>query len=88
MDWIIALLVGALIGWIASLLMKTDAQQGALMNIVIGIVGSMLGRWLVGDILKLGGATAAGNFNIMGLVWGVLGAVVLIAILKAVKVLR
>ena len=88
MDWIIALLVGALIGWLASLIMKTDAQQGALMNIVIGIVGSLLGRWLFGDVLRLGGATAAGGFNLMGIIWGVLGAVVLIAILKALKVLR
>jgi uncharacterized membrane protein YeaQ/YmgE (transglycosylase-associated protein family) len=88
MDWIIALLVGALIGWLASLIMKTDAQQGALMNIVIGIVGSLLGRWLFGDVLRLGGATAAGSFNLMGIIWGVLGAVILIGILKALKVLR
>jgi uncharacterized membrane protein YeaQ/YmgE (transglycosylase-associated protein family) len=86
MDWIIAILVGALIGWLASILMKTDARQGALANIVIGIVGSALGRWLFGDVLNIGGATAAGSFSILGLVWGILGAVVLIAILRAVRV--
>lgn len=88
MDWIIALLVGALIGWIASLIMKTDAEQGALLNIIIGIVGSLLGRFLFSDVLHLGGAASAGSFNVMGIVWGVLGAVVLIAILKALKVMR
>lgn len=87
MDWIIAILVGALIGWLASLVMGTDARQGALANIIIGIVGSALGRWLFGDVLRIGGATAAGSFSLIGLLWGVLGAVVLIFILRAVRVI-
>ncbi len=86
MDWIIAILVGALIGWLASLVMKTDAQQGAIANILIGIVGSALGRWLFGSVLGLGGN--AGTLSITGILWGVLGAVILIAILRAVRVLR
>lgn len=87
MDWIVVLIVGALIGWIASLIMHTDAQQGALANIVIGIVGALLGRWLFADVLGFGSAAAAGGFSLMGLVWGVLGAVILIAILKAFRVM-
>lgn len=87
MDWIIAILVGALIGWLASLVMKTDARQGALANILIGIVGSALGRWLFGDVLGFGGAAAAGQLSLIGLLWGVLGAVILIAILRAVRVI-
>ncbi|MER3483375.1 MAG: GlsB/YeaQ/YmgE family stress response membrane protein [Meiothermus sp.] len=87
MDWIIAILVGALIGWLASLVMGTDARQGALANIIIGIVGSALGRWLFGDVLHIGGAVAAGSFSLIGLLWGVLGAIVLIFILRAVRVL-
>lgn len=86
MDWIVAILVGALIGWLASIVMKTDAQQGALANIVIGVVGSALGRWLFSDVLHLGGAAVAGSLSVIGIVWGVLGAVVLIAILKALRV--
>ena len=82
MDLIVALLVGALIGWVASLIMKTDEQQGALANIIIGIIGAGLGRWLFADVLGLGGAASAGSFNLVGLFWGVVGAVVLIAILK------
>lgn len=85
MDWIIAILVGALIGWLASLVMGTDARQGAVANILIGIIGSALGRWLFGDVLNLGGAAAAGSFSIMGIVWGVLGAVVLIFLLRAIR---
>jgi uncharacterized membrane protein YeaQ/YmgE (transglycosylase-associated protein family) len=88
MDWIVAILVGALIGWVASLVMKTDAQQGSLANIVIGIVGSLLGKWVFADLLGIGSAAEAGAFSFMGIVWGVLGAVILIAILKALKVVQ
>jgi len=73
---------------LASAIMKTNEQQGALANIVIGIVGSVLGGWLFGSVLEIGTATTAGSFSVMGIFWGVVGAVVLIAILKALKVLK
>jgi uncharacterized membrane protein YeaQ/YmgE (transglycosylase-associated protein family) len=82
MSYIIVVLVGALIGWLASIVMRTDRSQGALANIVIGIVGSLLGKWIMGDLLNIGGAQAAGSLSLPGLFYGVLGAVVLIAILK------
>jgi len=88
MDWIILIIVGALIGWIASKMMNTDAQQGALANIIVGIVGSLLGKWLFADLLGIGSASNAGSFSIMGIIWGIVGAVILIAILKALKVLK
>lgn len=88
MGWLISIIVGGIIGWLASLFMKTDAQQGLILNIIIGIVGSGLGRWLFADVLGIGGAAAAGTFSVVGLVFGVLGAIVLIVILKALKVLR
>ena len=87
MGWIAAIIVGALIGWIASLIMRTDAEQGALANIIIGIVGAALGRWLFADVLGIGGAAAAGSFTWVGLLWGVVGAIVLIGILKAFRVM-
>ena len=80
--WILALAVGALIGYVASLIMRTDSQQGALANIVIGIVGAALGRWFFGDLLNIGSAASAGTFSFYGLLFGVAGAVVLIAILR------
>lgn len=88
MGWIVIILVGALIGWLASRMMSTDEQQGALANIGIGIVGSLLGSWLFGGVLGIGSAGAAGTLSIWGIIWGVLGAVVLIALLKAFKVLK
>lgn len=88
MSWIVAILVGALIGWVASMIMKTDEQQGAFANIAIGIIGSLLGQFIFVDLLKIGGAAAAGSFSLPGLFWGVLGALLLIAILKALKILK
>ena len=88
MGWIIVILVGAVIGWLASKIMSTDAEQGALANIGIGIVGSLLGGWLFGSVLGIGSAASAGTLSIWGVIWGVVGAVVLIAILKALKVLK
>jgi len=83
MGWIIAIIVGALIGWIASMIMNTDAEQGAVANILIGIFGSLLGSWFFGSVLGIGGATSAGTLSLWGIIWGVVGAMVLIAILKA-----
>jgi uncharacterized membrane protein YeaQ/YmgE (transglycosylase-associated protein family) len=88
MSWILAILVGALIGWVSSIIMRTDEQQGALANILIGIVGAMLGRFIFVNVLGIGGAASAGALSLAGIFWGVLGAVILIALLKSVRVLR
>src|SRR5258706_9429175 len=56
MHWIVTLIVGAVVGWLASILMKTNAQMGAIANILVGIVGSSLGFWLAGVLgLSTGG---------------------------------
>ncbi len=88
MTWIVLIIVGALVGWLASKMMNTDAQQGAFANIIIGIVGALLGKWVFADLLGIGSAETAGSFSIMGIIWGIVGAVILIAILKALKVLK
>jgi uncharacterized membrane protein YeaQ/YmgE (transglycosylase-associated protein family) len=76
---IVWLLVGALIGWLASMVMRTDAQQGALMNIVVGIIGAMIGGFI------LGGPTINSNaLNVTALVVSFVGAVVLLAIVNLV----
>ncbi|HSA60175.1 MAG TPA: GlsB/YeaQ/YmgE family stress response membrane protein [bacterium] len=88
MGILITILVGGVIGWLASLVMKTNAQQGALLNVIIGIAGAWLGRWLFGGILHIGGAHTAGGLSLYGILWGVLGAILLIAILKILNLLR
>ncbi|MFB9995489.1 GlsB/YeaQ/YmgE family stress response membrane protein [Deinococcus oregonensis] len=88
MSWIITILVGALCGWLASLIMKTNAQQGAVANILIGIVGSIIAQFLFGNLLNIGGDNAGTGFSFWSIIWGVVGSIVLIAILKALRVLR
>lgn len=84
MDWIIAIIMGGIIGWIASIVMKTDAQQGIFLNIIVGCLGSILGRFLFGGML--GGGHLRGNaFDPMTLLTALLGAVLLLAIINLVK---
>ncbi|HEV2079805.1 MAG TPA: GlsB/YeaQ/YmgE family stress response membrane protein [Allosphingosinicella sp.] len=81
MNLIIALIIGGIIGWLASIVMRTDAQQGILLNIVVGIIGSLLGGFLLGPILG-GGNLLSGNLDIMTLVVALLGAIILLAIVN------
>ncbi len=82
MGLIVSLIVGAIVGWLASLVMKTNAQMGALMNIVVGIVGAWLGSVIAG---LLGFAATT---TVASLVVSIAGACVLIALLKAVGGLK
>ncbi len=81
MSFLIYIVFGGLVGWVASMLMGTDGQQGIFLNIVVGIVGAMLGSWIF-SLLGLGGNVT--GFNIGSFVVALVGAVVLIAILKAI----
>ncbi len=81
MNFIIWIIVGALAGWIASKIMKTDEQMGALANIVVGIIGALLGGWMLS---LLGIQVADGEFSLPSILSAILGAVVLLAILKLV----
>ena len=76
--WII---FGALVGWVASLIMNTDAEQGAFLNIIVGIVGAVIGGWLMNVV----GENGTGGFNLYSFFVALLGACVLIAIVKALR---
>ena len=82
MNWLVTILIGGVIGWLASMMMKTDAQMGLLANVIVGIIGSSLGFWLAG-VLGIGAGSALGAYLI-----AIVGAAVLIGILKAAGVLR
>ena len=84
MGFIIWLVVGGLIGWLASIIMKTDAQQGIILNIVVGIIGAFLGGWLIGPLLGAGSINA-GDFSILGLIASLIGAIILLAIVKLIR---
>ena len=81
MNLIIALIIGGIIGWLASIVMRTDAQQGILLNVVVGIIGSLLGGFLLGPLLG-GGNLLSGNLDITSLVVALLGAIILLAIVN------
>jgi uncharacterized membrane protein YeaQ/YmgE (transglycosylase-associated protein family) len=75
-NWLVTIVVGGIVGWIGSKIMKTDAQMGIIANIIVGIVGASLGFWVAGLL----GLYASGP--IMGWVVAVVGAMLLIFILK------
>jgi uncharacterized membrane protein YeaQ/YmgE (transglycosylase-associated protein family) len=81
MNFIIWLVVGGLIGWVASMIMRTDAQQGVILNVVVGIVGSMLGGWFIAPLLGTG-TVNSNDFSVMGLISSLIGAVILLAIVN------
>lgn len=81
LNWILIIIVGGILGWLASIVMRTDAQQGILLNIVVGIVGAILGGLLLGGLLG-GGSITSGDFNPMSLLVSFLGALILLAIVN------
>ena len=82
MEWLITLIIGGIVGWLASIIMKTNAQMGLIANVLIGIVGSLLGYWLAG---MMGIATTGG---VLRFVVAVVGAILLIVILRALGVFK
>lgn len=81
MNFIIWLVVGGIIGWLASMLMKTDGQQGIILNVVVGIVGAMLGGWLISPLVGVG-TINQDSFSLPALVVSFIGAVILLAIVN------
>lgn len=77
MNLILWLVVGGVIGWLASILMRTDAQQGILLNIVVGIVGAFLG-----GLIFSGGSINSSGLNLTSFLISLLGAVILLAIVN------
>jgi uncharacterized membrane protein YeaQ/YmgE (transglycosylase-associated protein family) len=81
MGWILIIVVGGVIGWLASIVMRTDAQQGLLLNIVVGIVGALLAGLLLAPLFGTGTVTS-GDLSLPSLLVSLLGAVVLLAIVN------
>jgi uncharacterized membrane protein YeaQ/YmgE (transglycosylase-associated protein family) len=81
MNFIIWIILGALAGWIASRIMGTSKEQGFLMDVIIGIVGAFIG----GFVMNLLGSTGTTGLNIWSIIVAVIGAVILLAIVKAFR---
>jgi len=83
MGWIIALIVGGIAGWLASLVMNRDASMGIFWNIVVGCIGSLVGNAVAGPLLGIGGSVQ--EFSLTGLIIAFVGAVILLGIVNLVQ---
>lgn len=83
MNIILWLVVGGVVGWLASLVMKTDVQQGIVLNIVVGIVGAFLGGLLISPLI--GVATINQGFSVATVLVSLLGAIILLAIVNLIR---
>jgi uncharacterized membrane protein YeaQ/YmgE (transglycosylase-associated protein family) len=83
MNFLLFLIVGGLVGWIASKIMGTDGQQGIILNVVIGIVGAILAGWLISPLVGIPDIRA--GFSIGALLVSIVGAVIVVAIWKAIS---
>ena len=81
MNLIIWLVLGGILGWLASILMKTDGQQGIILNVLVGIAGAMIGGWLISPMVGVG-TINQDNFSLPGLLVSFLGAVMLLAVIN------
>lgn len=81
---IVWLFVGGLIGWVASLMMRTDAQQGMFLNVIVGIVGAALAGWFISPLVGIPSINQ-NSFSIGSLLVSLVGAVVLLAIVNLVR---
>jgi uncharacterized membrane protein YeaQ/YmgE (transglycosylase-associated protein family) len=84
MGLIILLVVGGVIGWLASMIMRTDGQQGIFLNVAVGIVGAVLAAYLISPLLGIPSITS-GGYSIATFLVSLLGAVVLLAIVNLVR---
>jgi uncharacterized membrane protein YeaQ/YmgE (transglycosylase-associated protein family) len=80
MGFILWLVVGGVVGWLASLVMRTDAQQGIILNIVVGIVGAVIAGLILG-----GGSINENPLDLTNILWSLLGAIILLAIVNLVR---
>jgi uncharacterized membrane protein YeaQ/YmgE (transglycosylase-associated protein family) len=83
MGWIVALIVGGVAGWLASVLMNRDASMGVVLNIVVGCIGSVVGNWIAGPLLGISGSVQ--EFSLTGLFVAVIGAVMLLGIVNLIQ---
>jgi len=81
-NWIISLIIGGFVGWVASIIMKTNAQMGIVANVLVGVVGSALGSWLASAL----GFVPTGS--IVSFAVGLGGAVLLIFVLRKIGMFR
>tara|TARA_A100001391_G_scaffold101953_4_gene67862 strand:- start:44787 stop:45053 length:267 start_codon:yes stop_codon:yes gene_type:complete len=83
MGWIIAIIVGGVAGWLASMVMNRDASMGIIWNVIVGCVGSLIGNALAGPLFGVQGTVQA--FSLTGLLIALVGAIVLLGIVNLIQ---
>ena len=81
MNFILWIIVGGILGWIASLIMRTDAQQGVGLNIVVGIIGALIAGFVLTPLFGITTINQS-NFSLPSLLVSLLGAIILLAIVN------
>ena len=84
MNFIVWLVVGGVLGWLASMVMKTDGQQGILLNVIVGIVGAFLGGLLLAPLFGTGTINSS-SFSVGSLIVSFVGALILLAIVNLIR---
>lgn len=84
MNFIIWLVIGGVIGWLASMLTKTNEQQGIFLNVVVGIVGAMLAGWFISPMLGISTINQV-NFSVSSIAVSFVGAVILLGIVNLLR---
>ena len=84
MNFIIWLIVGGLVGWVASMIMKTDGQQGMLLNVIVGIVGAFVAGLVLTPLLGIG-TINQNNFSLPALLVSLMGAIILLALVSLLR---
>jgi uncharacterized membrane protein YeaQ/YmgE (transglycosylase-associated protein family) len=83
MGIVIWLVIGGIVGWLASIVMRRDGQQGVLLNVIVGIVGALLGGWLISPLVGVG--TINQGVSIGSILVSLIGAIILLAIVNLFK---
>jgi uncharacterized membrane protein YeaQ/YmgE (transglycosylase-associated protein family) len=83
-NFVIWLVAGGLIGWLASVIMHTDGQQGLFLNVVVGVVGAAVGGWIISPLVGVG-TINQDAFNVGALLVSLIGAIILLALINLVR---
>ena len=84
MNLIIWLIVGGVLGWLASMVMKTDGQQGIFLNVIVGVIGALIAGFFIAPMLGTG-TINSNDFSIPGLVVSFIGAAILLAVVNLIR---
>ena len=84
MNFIVWLILGGVIGWLASIVMKTNDQQGVFLNVIVGLIGAVLGGWLISPMVGVG-TINQNDFSLAAMFVSFVGAAILLAIVNLVR---